>query len=47
MPSPDFALKIEPLRNKILNKMFEEGTSTNNYTMKEWFEFASSFWEFT
>lgn len=40
-------MKIEPLRNKILNKILEEEVQGNNYTLNEWFKFASSFWDFT
>lgn len=46
-PSTEFAMKIEPLRNKILNKILEEESEVNNYTLNEWFKFASSFWDFT
>ena len=34
-------------KKKIIQKMFESNTGSGNYNLKEWFDFASSFWEFT
>lgn len=47
-PSREFAMKIEPLRQKIIQRaLYANDKEVVNYKLNEWFEFANNFWSFT
>lgn len=46
-PSTQFAQLVDPIRQKIVDFARKSVTSSVEYTLRGWFDFACAFWKFT